>query len=109
MIEAVQSGYISIGGKKKPITGDQYLGLLRELRRMVVPDAKSQAVKLDLPVIQSAADVLVVLKAILAATADGRITLDEAQGIAAILEIGRKAIEAEEFDRRLTALEKRVK
>src|ERR1017187_6338253 len=40
IIDAAVTGQVNIGGKKSTLTAEQYLALLRELRRIVVPDAK---------------------------------------------------------------------
>jgi hypothetical protein len=62
-------------------------------------------VEIDLPPVGAAADLPQALNAVMAAMAAGEITPDEASAIAAVIESRRKAIETEDLDRRLTALE----
>lgn len=72
----------------------------------VWPARKGRAVRLDLPEIKSASDVLAALATVVAATAKGEITTDEAAAVASVLELKRRAIETVEIDERLARLEK---
>ncbi len=75
------------------------------LLRRVWPERKGRPVKFDLPAINAAPDVPKALSSVIAAMASGEISPDEASVIAGVIESKRKAIETEELDRRLTALE----
>lgn len=78
------------------------------LLRRVWPERKGRAVEFDLPSINTAADVPKALSAVIAAMASGELTPDEASIIAGVIEIKRRAIETEDIERRLTALEERA-
>jgi hypothetical protein len=81
------------------------MNILRELRKIAIPDAKSAPVRLALPPIATAADVQAALGAVIAEMAKGELAPDEAQMIAGILEAKRKAIETTEIEARLARLE----
>ena len=106
LIDAAETGRLRLGEQEIALDADQYLGILRELRRIAVPDAKSAPVRLEgLPAITTAADVLQALSAVLGQLASGAITPDEAASIAGLLEQQRRAIETVDLERRLTCLE----
>lgn len=71
----------------------------------VWPARKGRAVRLDLPAIKSAPDVLAALAAVVEATGRGDITTDEAAAVAGVLELKRRAIETVEIEARLARLE----
>ncbi len=76
----------------------------------LLPPCHQRSVRLKLPPdITTAAGISEASAAILAAVADGNITPGEAVQLANVLEVRRKTIETEEFDRRLTEIETRVK
>ena len=56
---------------------------------------------------RAASDLPLALGALAEAVAEGSITPDEAQAVAAVLETQRRAIETAELDARITALESR--
>lgn len=72
----------------------------------VWPARKGRAVRLDLPEIKSASDVLAALATVVEATAKGEVTTDEAAAVASVLELKRRAIETVEIEARLSSLEK---
>src|SRR4051812_2843907 len=74
----------------------------------IVPVRKGRSIQLDLPTIESAADVLTALSSTIAAMADGEITPDEAAVVAGVLETKRKAIETVELEARLARLEQQA-
>ena len=74
----------------------------------IVPVRKGRSIRLDLPIIGSAADVLTALSSTVAAMAEGEITPDEAAVVAGVLETKRKAIETVELETRLSRLEQQV-
>jgi hypothetical protein len=71
----------------------------------VWPVRKGRPVSLDLPAIESAADVVTALGTIAESVASGALTPDEGQAVAAVLEVKRKAIETVELESRVAALE----
>ena len=74
----------------------------------IVPMRKGRPVRLDLPTIENAADVLTALSSTVAAMAEGEITPDEAAVVAGVLETKRKVIETVELEARLARLEQRA-
>lgn len=69
------------------------------------PPPRGRRVRLALPPINSAADLVQALGQVIAAAAAGEITPDEANTIAALMETTRRAIELGEIEDRLKALE----
>ena len=76
------------------------------LERLVAP-RRERFVRFDLPPLQSPADAARAMAGIAAAVAFGEITLSEAAELARLVEGYIKAVEANEFDQRLTAIEER--
>lgn len=74
----------------------------------VWPARKGRPVSLALPDATNAAGVSLALARVIEAVGAGEITTDEAQGIAAVLETRRRAIELIEIETRLAALEARA-
>jgi hypothetical protein len=62
-------------------------------------------VELALPAVRCAEDVVSALAAVVAAVAEGRMTLDEAHSFARLLDVQRKAIETEDLAVRVKLLE----
>ncbi len=79
---------------------------LRLCMDRIAPPPKGRRVSLDLPAIETAADVTKAISAALSAVADGEITIDEGAQIAGLVEIQRRAIETQELEQRLSALER---
>jgi uncharacterized protein DUF5681 len=71
----------------------------------VWPQRKGRPTPLPLPAVRTAADTTAALGAVVAAVAEGTLTPDEAQSVSAVLEVQRKAIETQELERRIVALE----
>ncbi len=105
LIRAANTGKVTIGGEEVALTPDQHLNVVRELRRIAVPDAKSATVRIDLPAVKTAPDVLAAIGKVVAEMASGQLAPDEAAAIAAVLEGKRKAIETVEIEERLARLE----
>lgn len=78
---------------------------LRLCLERLIPPAKSRPVRLTLPELRSASDISSALAKVVESVAAGEITLDEGSAVAGLLEVQRKAVETEELERRLTALE----
>jgi uncharacterized membrane protein YebE (DUF533 family) len=72
----------------------------------IAPPRRSAPVKLDLPKLETAADITAALAVVVAAVADGSIDPDEGRVVADILEIKRKAIETMGLEARIEKLEK---
>jgi hypothetical protein len=81
---------------------------LRLCMERLAPAMKSRAVRLSMPSIETAADVLKAQSAAIGAMACGEITPDEAATIGGVLEAKRKAIETADIEQRLTAIEASV-
>jgi hypothetical protein len=86
-------------------TLDQRISAGRILADKLLPNAKDRPIQIDLPVLKSPADVLSAQAAIVAAMGRGEITPDEANTVAGVVELKRRAIETVEHERRLAALE----
>jgi len=104
LIEASRTGVLQFGDRRLELDTDQALGVLRELRRVAVPDARGVAFTLSLPPIKSAEDIDGALGTIIAEVAAGKITADEADALGRLLETKRKAIETVELERRVAAM-----
>ena len=74
----------------------------------VWPARKGRAVEVALPPIESAADLVPALAAVVAAMGRGELTPEEARAVCAVLEGQRKAIESAELEARVVALEECV-
>ena len=73
------------------------------------PERKGRLIPLDLPETNTAGSVAQAIQRVTAALAAGEISPDEAQAIASVLEHQRRAIETEELEKRIAALEERQK
>jgi Family of unknown function (DUF5681) len=73
----------------------------------ILPARRERPTSFELPRLQSAADTSAAVAAITAAVAAGEIMLGEAAELAKLVETFVKAIETNEFDQRLRALEAR--
>lgn len=89
------------------LAGD--LTALRLCLERIVPPRKDSPVKVKLPILESAADIPAVTRALLDAVAKGQLTPSEAQAVAGLVEVHRKALETEELERRIAALEQTTK
>ena len=72
----------------------------------ICPPMKSRVIRLELPAVRSAADVLEAQVLIVGAMAAGDISLDEAKIVSEVLDGQRRAIEAVDLERRVAALER---
>ena len=71
----------------------------------VLPVRKGRPVRFELPTGEGPSELAEALSAVLTAVAQGELTPEEGNNVAAMLETHWKVIEIAEFDRRLTALE----
>ncbi len=88
---------------------DGDMAALRLCMERIIPTKKSRSVRLDLPDIKTADDVLAAQAVIFAAMADGKLMLDETITVSELLEKRRRTIESTDLEARLTALEKAIK
>lgn len=72
------------------------------------PPRKDRPVTFDLPPIETAADVTKATSAIVKAVAAGEISPSEAQEVAGVLELHRRAVETHDISRRLGEIEARL-
>ena len=77
----------------------------RRMFRDGYPVRKGRPVHLDLPEIETVADLPIALSALLSAMGHGEITPEEAVVVANVVEAKRKAIETVELEQRIAALE----
>lgn len=79
---------------------------LRLVVERLIPVAKERRINLELPnSLSTAAEVASAVGRIIEAVADGEVTPSEAATLSGIIEIRRKAIETEELEKRIAALE----
>ena len=71
----------------------------------IAPPCRGRPVRLDLPPIVGAADLVKALAAVADAMARGVISAEEAQAAAGVLDHHRKAVETLDLERRIAALE----
>jgi hypothetical protein len=73
----------------------------------VWPHRKGRPVALDLPSIVNATDLVTALASVAGAVSGGKISPEEGQAVAALLEVQRRAIETVTLEARIAALEQR--
>jgi hypothetical protein len=82
---------------------------LRLCMERIAPLRRGRPVAIALPDVKSATGVTDALAAVVAAMADGIISTEEAAAVAAVIESQRRAIETEQLEARLLAMEERLK
>ena len=83
------------------------MAALRLCMERIVPPRKDRPVSIALPPMETAEDLSKALGSLATAMAEGEVTPGEAEKIAAVLEIKRRAIETQELERRIANLEER--
>ena len=78
---------------------------LRLCLERLCPPRKSRPIKIELPDVKTAEGVSEAQAVVVKAVADGEITPDEATALSGILEARRKAIESQDHEARIAALE----
>jgi hypothetical protein len=73
----------------------------------IAPPCRGRPVRLDLPPIVCAADLVRALAAVADAMSRGVLSAEEAQAAATVLEHHRKAVETLDLERRITAIEEK--
>ncbi len=81
---------------------------LRLCLERLLPPCKPSNNRFRLPAVKTASDVGLALQSVLQEVARGGLSAQEGEAIAAILENHRRAIETEEFGKRLQALEQQA-
>lgn len=71
----------------------------------VAPARRDSPISFDMPKVGSASDAAQAMSAVLNAVADGAISPSEGQAVATLVEVHLRALEASEFEARLSALE----
>lgn len=92
----------------KKVVEDAKAGDLRAAEILLArlwPVRKGRPIALDLPRLETPGDVVKATATIAEAVAAGEVTPEEGQAVAAIVETHRRALETEEIERRLAALE----
>jgi hypothetical protein len=79
--------------------------VLRACLDRILPLRRGRPVTFPLPPLGSAADLPEALNAVLAAVAEGAVTPDEGVSLAQIIETRRRALETQELEARIAALE----
>jgi hypothetical protein len=75
------------------------------LLKRLWPERKGRPINVDLPVMETPGDLVRAVGAVTNAVAQGDITPEEGQALAGIIETHRRAIETEDLERRLAAIE----
>ncbi|UJX43273.1 DUF5681 domain-containing protein [Desulfovibrio sp. JY] len=79
--------------------------VLRAILDRLCPPRKDGPIKVTLPAIESAADIPTVTSALLEAVGKGKLTPAEAQAVAGLVEMHRRALETSELEERISKLE----
>ena len=74
----------------------------------LLPPRKDSPIKLDLPKIESSAELLKAIGCVTDAVGSGQITPSEGEALSRIIDIHSRALELTEFEQRLTVLEQRA-
>lgn len=83
------------------------LNAARELRRVIVPDAKDTPISVTLPPVNGPSDFTAAISAVLSAVSAGDLTPGEGKAVADLLEGARKAYETADLAERIAKLEGR--
>ena len=81
---------------------------LRLCLERILPAQRGRTLEFDVPVLRSPTDIAAAAAGLIAAVGAGEVTADEALTVARILEVHRRALESQELEQRLTALEQNV-
>jgi hypothetical protein len=87
-------------------TLDQRLTAASQLSRWMPPPPRIRPLALDLPEMSQPEDMVAVMASVMGSMASGEITPDEAKAVAEVVELQRRAIETQDLEQRITALEK---
>jgi hypothetical protein len=87
-------------------TLDQRLTAASQLSRWMPPPPRVRPLALDLPKMSQPQDMVAVMAFVMGAMASGEITPDEAKAVAEVVELQRRAIETQDLEQRIAALER---
>lgn len=87
------------------LSGD--IQALRICMERIIPPRKSRPIKIALPAIETASDVVAAHAQVIWSMAGGDVTPDEANTVSSVLEMKRRAIETVDLEERLASLEAR--
>jgi len=82
---------------------------LRLCMERLLPARKSRPIRIDLPKIDTPADVSNALSVVVAAVSDGSLDPDDAESLSRLVEVKRRSLETLEIETRLTKLEEALK
>jgi len=85
---------------------DGDMAALRLCLERIVPPRKDSPIRVELPPMESPADLPAAMSSILDAVAAGELTPSEAAALAGLVETHRRALETSELEQRITELEK---
>ncbi len=91
--------------KALELAKDEHERLLVACLDRLAPVRKSRPIRLDLPSVETAENILKAQAVVVGAVARGELDTSEGKAMADILETKRRALETVEFDKRITALE----
>jgi hypothetical protein len=103
--QLMEAGAEGIVSKVIALAKDGDLVAARLVLDRILPTRRGRPVTLDLPAVQTAADLPGALGAVVAAVATGELTPEEGQAFAAVLEASRRSIETADLEARIAALE----
>ena len=86
-------------------TLNQRIAAATKLAQWMPPPPKVRPIAMELPEMTTPGDIVEVIGAVVEHMAAGDITPDEAETIAKVVEVQRRAVELEDIDKRLAALE----
>lgn len=92
LIEAAKTGRVTVGDETRMLDTDQWLGVIRELRRMTVPDAKTEHGSLTLPLIVTPEDALRARALVVEAVTAGRLATEDGLALAQLVDGQREAL-----------------
>src|SRR5438045_2475144 len=93
-------------GRYRPGAPGRPKGAMRAceiLLRRIWPEPKGRPVSIALPALRQPSDLAAAAGKVIAAVASGELSPDEAQSVAALLDVQRRAIETVAFEERLSA------
>ena len=91
------------------LASDGDVACLRMLLDRISPIRKGQPINIDLPPIKTIQDVLAAIPLLWTGIADGRLTPDEVGAMSLFAERSMAAIELQDLDKRIEALEQKVR
>ena len=100
---AGEAGALTRKAIETALQGD--VAALRLCLERLLPPRKDRPIEVDLPALKRPSDITAAMATLARAVGEGQLTPSEAQAVASLLEGHRKAIETEELEARIVALE----